>query len=158
MPNKTRIHTVYKLSNGERVPSVTTVLGILAKPALIHWAWKCGCDGQDYRAVRDDAGNVGTLAHYLVLCHLKGEIPDTSEYSPENLDRAENALIKYWDWEKGHRIEPILVETPLVSEQYRFGGTLDFYGKVDGQPSLVDFKTGKSIYGEAYLQNVTSRL
>ena len=31
-------HTVYKTADGIRVPGVTTVLGVLNKPALIKWA------------------------------------------------------------------------------------------------------------------------
>lgn len=56
MPSKTKIHTVYKLEDGTRVPSVTTILGILNKPALVEWAYQCGCQGLDYKAVRDQAG------------------------------------------------------------------------------------------------------
>ena len=149
---KTKIHTVYKAAGGKRVPSVTTILGVLGKPALIHWAWKMGCDGLDYREVRDDAASVGTLAHYLIMCHLKGIEPDASEYSEQDVNRAENCLIKYWDWEKGHKIEPILVETPLVSEEFGYGGTIDFFGNIDGQPTLVDHKTGKAIYDDFFFQ------
>jgi len=152
MGNKTKIHTVYKLSSGDRVPSVTTILNILAKPALLDWAWKMGCEGLDYKAVRDDAAGVGTLAHYLIMCHLKNIGPDTSEYSVDDIKRAENCLIKYWNWEKGHKIEPILVEIPLVSEEHRFGGTIDLFANVDGLPTLVDFKTGKAIYPEFFYQ------
>jgi len=151
-PNKAKIHTVYKLTSGDRVPSVTTILGILNKPALLEWAWQMGCQGLDYKAIRDDAASVGTLAHYFIMCYLRSEKPDTSEYSQADIDRAENCLIKFWDWEKGHKIESILVETPLVSEEYQFGGTIDFFGKVDGQPTLVDFKTGKAIYPEFFYQ------
>lgn len=150
--NKNKIHTVYKLANGDRVPSVTTVLGILNKPALLDWAWQMGTQGLDYKAVRDEAGGIGTLAHYMILCHLRRETPNTSEYSQQNIDKAENCLIKFWDWEKAHDIEPIMLETPLVSEEYQFGGTIDFYGKVDKQPTLLDFKTGKAIYPEFFYQ------
>jgi len=150
--NKAKVHTVYKLASGDRVPSVTTILGILNKPALLDWAWRCGCDGLDYKAVRDSAADIGTLAHYLVMCHLTGQEPDTSEYSAQDIEQAETCLIKFWEWEKGHKIEPILVESPLISEEYQFGGTIDFFGKVDGQPTLVDFKTGKAIYSEFFYQ------
>ena len=151
-PNKTRIHTQYKLENSQRVPSVTTVLGILAKPALLEWAWKCGVDGLDYKAVRDQAGGIGTLVHYLIMCDLKGEKPDTSEYSAQDIEKAETCLIKFWDWNKEHTLEPIMIETPLVSEVYRYGGTLDFFGIVNNELALVDFKTGKAIYPEHIYQ------
>ena len=74
-----KIHTIYKKADGTRVPSVTTYLGVLAKPALIHWAWELGVQGLDYRKVRDQAGDVGTLVHYLILCQLQGQEPDLSE-------------------------------------------------------------------------------
>ena len=150
--NKTRIHTVYKLASGDRVPSVTTVLNILAKPALLDWAWQMGTQGLDYKAVRDSAGDIGTLAHLLIMADLKHEKLDTSEYSAQDIEKAETCLIKYWDWSKGHKIEPIMIETALISEQYQFGGTIDFFGKVDNQPTLVDFKTGKGIYPEFFYQ------
>ncbi len=77
--NKTKIHTVYKTKDGQRVPSVTTILGILNKPALLDWAWRCGCDGINYKAIRDNAADIGTLAHYMIMTYLRGEKPDTSE-------------------------------------------------------------------------------
>ena len=152
MSNKTKAHTVYKLLNGERVPSVTTVLGILQKPALLEWAYQCGLKGEDYKAVRDRAGDIGTLAHYLIMCHLKGEKPDTGEYSAQDIDKAETCFLKYLEWEKGRKLTPVLVENAFVSEDYQFGGTVDFFGPIDGVWTLQDFKTGKAIYSEAFAQ------
>jgi hypothetical protein len=150
--NKTKIHTVYKLSDGSRVPSVTTILGILNKPALLDWAWRCGVEGKDYKAVRDNAADIGTLAHGLVMAHLTKTEFDKSEYSSADIDKAENCLIKYFDWEKGHKIEVLMVETPMLSETYRFGGTIDCLAKVDGELALIDHKTGKGIYSEMFYQ------
>ena len=149
---KTRIHTVYKTQEGKRVPSVTTILGILNKPALLTWAWQCGVDGLDYRSVRDDAAGVGTLAHYLIMCDLKHEKADISEYSPQDLERAENCLLKYWEWEKQNKPQPILIEQALVSEKLGFGGTIDCLAKVGNEFWLVDYKTGKAIYPEMIYQ------
>ena len=149
---KVRIHTVYKNAEGERLPSVTTVLGILAKPALIDWAYNFGVNGIDYRKARDAAGDIGTLVHYLILCDLKGEKPDLSGYSTEGIDRAETCLIKYWDWQKAHKLIPMLCETPMVDSDNKFGGTPDWYGEIDGVPTLVDFKSGKGIYDEFMYQ------
>jgi hypothetical protein len=152
MPDKTKVHTVYKLADGKRVPSVTTVLGILNKPALLDWAHQCGLNGLDYKAVRDRAGDVGTLAHYMILCYLRQEAPDYSEYSNQAIEQALTCFAKFLEWERHHEIKPILIETPLVSEQYRFGGTIDFYGEIDGQPTLLDFKTSKAIYPDMFYQ------
>jgi len=152
MITRTQVHTVYRLANGTRVPSVTTVLGVLAKPALIHWAWECGCQGEDYRKVRGAAAQVGTIAHYLIMCHLKGIEPELGEYAPEDVSLAENCVLSYFEWEKGHSMEPVLVEQPLVHEQMEYGGTIDCLAMLDGSLTLIDFKTGKAIYREMVYQ------
>lgn len=149
--SKNSVHTVYKSKDGKRLPSVTTILGILNKPALLKWAWQCGIDDIDYLKARDSAADAGTLAHSMILAHLKGEKSDTTEYSKEIIDLAENSFLSYLEWERGKKLEPVLIETPLVSE-CGYGGTMDFYGKVDDVLTLVDFKTGKGIYDEYIIQ------
>jgi len=146
------VHTVYKTKDGVRVPGVTTVLGILGKPALIHWAWNLGIEGIDYKKFRDDKADIGTLAHDMVMCHLKGEEVDTTGYTEKQIDLAETCFLKYLEWESQHKIEPVLLETPLVSEKYRYGGTMDNYCLLDGIPTLVDYKTSKAIYSEMFYQ------
>jgi len=149
---KTKVHTTYKNKEGTRVPGVTTILGVLAKPALIHWAWKLGCEGKDYRKERDQKADIGTMAHAMIMCHLKGEKFDDSDYSKNDIDKAENAFIKYLNWEKEHPFTAITVEKEMVSEKYRFGGTADLIAKSNGDIILVDYKTGKGIYPEMAYQ------
>ena len=88
----------------------------------------------------------------MELCHLKGEKVDTSDYTEKQIDLAETCFLKYLEWESQHKLDPILLEKPLVSEKYKYGGTLDFYGKIDGILTLLDFKTGKAIYPEHFYQ------
>lgn len=150
--SRSNIHTPYKLVDGTRVPSVTTVLGELAKPALIHWAWDLGIKQIDYRTYRDELANIGSLAHAMILAHLKSEKPDTSAYSAAQIDLAENCFLSYLEWERQHKLEPIMIEQPLISEAFKYGGTPDYYGKIDNILSLMDFKTGKAIYPEYFYQ------
>lgn len=149
---KTKTHTKYKTRDGKRVASVTTILNMIAKPALIHWAWKLGCDGQDYRKVRDKAANIGTIAHYLAECHLLDTKPDLSDYAPNEIAKAENAFIGFLDFLKEKKVKPIWVEKPLVSEKYRYGGTIDCYAKMGEKLALLDLKTSKGLYPEMRLQ------
>jgi hypothetical protein len=109
-------------------------------------------DGVNSAKYRDEKGMVGTLAHAMILSDLRGEKPDAYDNSQREIDQAENAYLKFCSWRKAHELEPILVETPLVSELLRFGGTPDYYGKVDGILTLLDFKTGASIYAEHWFQ------
>lgn len=147
-----RAHTVYKLENGSRVPSATTVMGLLNKPFLITWANNLGLEGINSSEYRDEAADIGTLAHAMIQAHLSGSEVDFENYSPMQLSLAENAVIKYYEWEKGRKLEPILVEGKLVSEQFKYGGTVDLYCKLDGVYTLVDFKSGKALYNEHFGQ------
>ena len=147
-----KAHTIYKTSDGLRVPGATTITGLLAKPYLITWANKLGLEGIDSTKYRDEAADVGTLAHAMIQAHLTGEDLDMEQYAPVTIDLAENAVISYFEWEKQHKIEPILCEKPLVSESHRYGGTVDCYCLLDGVPTLLDFKTGKAIYDEYFVQ------
>ena len=152
MPNPNQVHTIYQKRDGTRVPSVTTYLGILGKPAIIHWAWSLGVQGLDYRKVRDQAGDIGTLVHYLILSALKNTEPDLSDYSQNDITATTIPMGKFSVWREEHVLEPILLETPLVSEYFSFGGTPDFYGKVDNRLVLLDFKTSGDIYAENFYQ------
>lgn len=147
-----KAHTIYKLQDGMRVPGTTTILGVLNKPALVLWANKLGLEGIDSSKYTDVAARIGTLAHYLVECDLIGKMPDTSEYGATEVDKAENALLSYYEWKKAKKITTIGNEIPLVSEQYRYGGIIDCYCEIDGNIWLLDFKTGKAIYPEMLIQ------
>ena len=150
--SKFDIHTVYKTQDGEKVPSVTTVLNVLAKPALIYWAWDLGIKGIDYRKYRDDKADIGTLVHKQILDHLRGQVTTPKEYTLEQLTTAEVCFNKYMEWEEKQEMEPIMLEAQLVSEKHKFGGTPDNYCKLNGVLTIIDYKTSKAIYDENFYQ------
>jgi len=148
MSAATKAHQVYKL-NGKRVGGVTSVIGILNKPALVHAAWKLGTEGLDYRKVWGQARDIGTLAHYLIQCELRGEVPDTSEYSQVVIDKAETAYRAFLDLYAEKAWVPVMhegklaVEVSLVS-RLGFGGTFDLVARQgDSTLLLADWKTSK---------------
>lgn len=156
--NKVKVHIIYKLLSGERVPGVTTILGILNKPALLAWAWRLGDQGIEMNSYRDDLAGVGKLVHSMILEHYDpNRTFDPAEFTPRDHDRAANSFLSFLEWEKHHLVEPVLLETPLVHEAEAYGGTLDFYGRVDGLKTLMDFKSGSGIYEEAYYQAAAYR-
>jgi len=148
---KAQAHTRYKTKDGVMVPGVTTVLSILAKPALIYWAWNLGMQKIDYRKMTDVAKDIGTLAHYFIECDIKGIKPDTSEFSSVEIDKAENAYLAWLDWKKEFgEIETVVSEEQLVCDT--FGGTLDWVIRKGDEYILIDFKTSKSFYFEMPIQ------
>jgi len=154
---KVKTHIIYKNKEGQKLPGVTTVLGVLAKPALMYWANKLGLQGIDVKKYVDDKASIGTLAHEMILAHLRGAELDTSVYTQKQIDLAETSFLKYLDWEKGHDMCPRLLEEPLISEKYQYGGTPDNCCLLDGTPTYIDYKTSGGIYEEMFLQSAAYR-
>lgn len=151
--SKVNAHTQYTMNTGDNVPGVTTVLDILAKPALIKWANNLGLKGIDSTKFKDKMADIGKIAHKMILAYLSKEPLITfPDYSKADIESAENCMKSYYEWEKVHTLEPIILETPLTSDIYGYGGTPDFIGMVDGQLELLDFKTGNGIWPEHFYQ------
>ena len=164
-------HT-YRL-DGQHVPGVTTILGILDKPAIPKWAARVVAeyvadnpDGLEHlRAMgrgpmvealrnmpwqrRDEAADRGTTLHDFAERILNGEDVELDESDPL-LPVVENAIAFMEDW----RIEPLLVEAACASREHRWAGTLDLiatYTRPDTGHSGVgvfDWKSGKALYPE----------
>ena len=143
---KNTTHTIYKDSDGKRLPGVTTIVGLLDKPQLKVWANRIGLQGIDLNSYMDDLANVGTLAHEMIQSHFTGEKLDLNEFSKNDIDRAENALISFYNWIDTMPIKPILNEEQLTNGD--FGGTVDMLAEIDGRNVLIDFKTGSGIYDD----------
>lgn len=153
---KAKAHIRYKNADGYIVPGITTVLGLMNKPALVPWANKLGLQNIDVAKYVDDKAAIGTLGHCMITDALEGKKTDTSDYSSNQIDLATNCALSFWQWEKEHPIEEVyFVERPLVSETYGFGGTLDIYAKINGRREIIDLKTGSGIYDEHIWQVAT---
>jgi hypothetical protein len=151
--SKSKAHIQYKLANGTNVPGTTTVVGILDKPALKFWANKIGLQGIKMSDYVDALANVGKAAHAAILAELSGKAAESAfvDLAPDIRSLAENCYLSYREWANRHMLVPISMETPLVSESLRYGGTADFVGIVDGELELIEFKTG-GIWPEHFIQ------
>lgn len=157
--------------DGEPVFGVTTICGMLNKPALVGWAGKL-CTERAWRAgkagdplpkwtdilygQRDDAASAGTLVHELFEAHLRKlplpEVPET-DVGRAALQGFENA--RNWLASSGMEIEPH--ERPLVSTQFRYGGTPDALATDGRRLYLADWKTSAAIYAEMVIQMAAYR-
>src|SRR5262249_35193952 len=61
------------------------------------------------------------------------------------------------DWATEVALEPLAVEHTVACLQCGYAGTLDLYALVRGVLTVLDWKSGKAIYPEAFLQNVAYR-
>lgn len=158
------------------VPSVTTVLGIIAKPALIQWAANMAVEyvagainaGQSYDELelsaifeagkkshyqkKVDAGTLGTFVHKWVEQYIKGENPG----APIN-EGLKAAVDQFLVWAKEHNVEFLMSEQMIYSKKYRYTGTLDFICKMNGELYVGDLKTSSGIYAEYMIQTAAYR-
>jgi len=143
----------YTLADGTVVPSVTTIIGRFKESGgLIWWAWNEGKEGRDYRDTKQKAADAGTLAHLMVEADIRGKTPPAvSAWPYEIYTRALRAFDNYISWKQQTNLTPVETEVRLVSEKYRFGGTLDSM-LIGGSLSLGDWKTSNSVYQDYLLQ------
>ena len=118
-------------------PSVTQLLDLLAKPALIGWANKQGLAGIDIEVTRKKALYEGSSIHSQIESYCKGE----GDFIDEN-DR-----IKFCRFIQDKKI--ISIEKEIETEW--FIGRYDAMIEKDGKPFIIDYKSGFS--GKIYLEN-----
>lgn len=136
----------YKI-DGKRVPGTTTILSRFKESGgLIHWAWSLGIEGQDYRKVRDDAADAGTLAHAMIEAHIREkDFPKQTNYDPTMWEKAQSSYAAFQKWAGQTKLTPVETEVAMTCLCHQFGGTLDVM-LVDGELALGDWKTGNAVY------------
>lgn len=148
----TAVHTRYRNAAGKVVPGVTTVINILAKPALVGWAWRLGLDGQDMNKVKQQAADIGTVTHYLCECVLTGVEPKLGAYKQNDIDVAMPCYDSFKRWFTESKLVAVAVECGVVSELWQYGGTIDLIARDGGKLGLYDVKTSKGVYDEYQIQ------
>jgi len=160
--------------DGERVPSVTSIVGVLPKGGLVYWAAKLVAEavadqastvdavralGRDVmvaalRAVPDQAkrkaGDRGSLLHELATGVVKGE-PSELIADPD----IAGCLAGLARWFDDVGFEAELIEHPVGSRAFGYAGRFDVIGSLERDRSerwLIDLKTSASVYGDTALQ------
>src|SRR3972149_9635052 len=94
-----RPHQKYYLKDGTEVPGVTTPLKIISIPALAPAANKLGLQNINSNIFWLELADIGTIAHFLILQHLKSvskpDISEIGEFSKKQIDSAENSFLSY---------------------------------------------------------------
>jgi len=158
------------------VPSVTTILNELNKPALMPWAakmvaeyavtnrdkWTALDDGDaidllkgSYRRHTFGRADIGTAAHNAIEAHIKEGLGQPTDVEPELVPYVAAALRFLDDF----NVEPIHVEATVFNAKYQYAGTADLFATIqwndDKHVAVIDWKTkekGKRLYEEVALQ------
>lgn len=142
----------------QRVPGTTTVIGRFKESGgLLQWAFQQGKSGlATLYEKRDEAANIGTLAHLMVEADINGEPPEKvlDGVKDEPAEKAYNAFMMYELWKAQNKINLLsrYQEIQLVSSEYLFGGTPDAIGEIGGEVILLDWKTSNGVYQDYLVQ------
>jgi hypothetical protein len=118
--------------DGHPVPSVTTILKDMG---FVDAQW-----------FTDHARTRGTYVHQIIEWHITGEI-DESTIDPE----LQGYLDAWGAFTADTGFVSTETEKPLASDIYRFAGTPDHIGMLNGREAVIDAKTG-AIYPHVGLQ------
>lgn len=156
--------------DGRRMTGITSIISVLAKPALIGWAARMATEyleanlvnGKEYTESewsnlfteakkvhtnkKDKAAEHGTSAHELVESWIKdkmaGNIIEDEKYQ---------AIKKFTDWADENVKEFLFSERQMYNEEMFIAGTADFGAIMkDGERLIGDFKTSSGVYGIDY--------
>jgi CRISPR/Cas system-associated exonuclease Cas4 (RecB family) len=131
-------HTPYTL-NGEEIPSVTEIIGIIDKPFLRMWYGKNGI--RECERIKKESGELGSRVHDAIEAYLRGDIPAVNSHQETEM------LQHFVRWREFSDFRPVELELKVVSERYRFHGTFDALGTFGDSTELVmcDWKTSSKI-------------
>lgn len=159
------------IADGVPVPGVTSILGVLAKPALIQWAanqailsvkdngelskdettLKIAVEALEaaktaHVKTKDKAADVGTLVHDFIQHYPTKQVFPTDPMAKAMCE----ALV---EWYKQNVARDLEVEVPVFSRTYNYAGTPDRVVMTkDRQVVILDWKSGKRVYDEAFIQ------
>lgn len=144
----------YRATDGSFVPSVTTILDVINKPAIAEWANRLGLFKHvQYKEHLNSLARAGTLLHAKIEAELRGKAaPDESQYSSEEVNWAFQSWFHWSSWRRQHQIRPLALELPLVSAVHGYGGTIDCIAELDGEPCVIDWKSSIKPYESHFLQ------
>jgi len=128
-------------------PSSTTIL--LAYPQsqyLTEWIGKVGW--HESQRIKSEAGEKGTRVHAAIDRLEEGYTLFATEYSWEEFHKI-HSFVK---WYNDYKPELIAKEIPVFSRKGRYAGRLDRIYIIDGQYTLLDFKTSSGIHEHFPLQ------
>lgn len=143
-------------------PGVTTVTGVLDKPALVRWfreqVARAAIASAERLVADRDAGNEDAAVAYLLATRnegtdgrergsrIHGVLESVLRRESVDIDPADAAAVAgARAWLNEAKVRPLEVEAYLINETLGYGGTCDLIAEIDGEIWLLDWKTSKSV-------------
>jgi hypothetical protein len=145
---------LYKTPEGNKYPSITTVLSVRNKKGLAQWRKRVGNDVANH--ISRTAANRGTKVHHMCEDYLN----NVAFNSPMDWEKHKKHFLPYCLFSELRDnaltyIDNIYAqEAGLYSDKYKVAGRVDCIAEYKGVPSIIDFKTSTKEridkYNESY--------
>ena len=137
----------YFTPDGGAYPSVTTVLGHLAKEGIMRWRKRIG--EEEANKISHRASTRGTTIHQMCEDYLNNKSDYAKDVMPNNIETF-NQLKPELD----NRISNVwFQEEFLYSDELQCAGQVDCIAEYDGELSIIDFKTSAKLKKVEWIQN-----
>ena len=127
---------LYETPEGNKYPSITTVLSVRNKKGLFEWRKRVGEDVANYVARK--AANRGTSVHHMCEDYINNDF-DEEKHKKKFLPYVLFNQLKESVLQKIDNI--YAQECGLYSDKYKVAGRVDCIAEYDGKLSIIDFKT-----------------
>lgn len=176
----------YDLDEDIQYPSVTTILGVIAKPGLMYWAAsverkailaavgdvlsnkarpttrkellvfieELAKGKKEADKIKDKAADIGNEAHAMVEYTLRKRLGLKVAAKPAMGKEAARCFLSWQKWFKSTGLTPLAAEKMVYCHACGIAGTADLIAEKKGKYYVLDWKTGKAIYEESFLQNI----
>ena len=125
----------YETPNGNKYPSVTTVLAVLSKAAIQEWRNRVG--EKTANRISRQSSSRGTNAHKIIERYISNEDNYINGSMPDSVE-----LFKHIQPVLDKKIDNVrMIEGRLWSDEYKIAGTVDLIADWDGILSAIDWKT-----------------
>ena len=136
---------LYETPEGNKYPSITTVLSVRNKKGLFEWRKRVGEDVANYVARK--AANRGTLVHHMCEDYLNNdfdEVKHKKKFLPYVLfNQLKESVLQ--------KVDNIYAqECGLYSDKYKVAGRVDCIAEYNGVLSIIDFKTSSKERSDAW--------
>ena len=139
---------LYETPEGNKYPSITTVLSIRNKKGLHEWRKRVGNDVANY--VARTAASRGTKVHHMCEDFLNNEF-DEDKHKKDFLPYC---LFNQLKEQALCNINDIYAqEAGLYSDKYKVAGRVDCIAGYKGVPSIIDFKTSSKERNDDWNEN-----
>ena len=127
---------LYETPEGNKYPSITTVLSVRNKKGLFEWRKRVGEDVANYVARK--AANRGTSVHHMCEDYINNDF-DEEKHKKKFLPYVLFNQLRESVLQKIDNVNA--QECGLYSDKYKVAGRVDCIAEYDGKLSIIDFKT-----------------